>query len=168
MLIGITGKAGSGKDTAAKALIDIGWKRFAFADELKNTVNSLFGWNSDHSNGHLKELEDTYWGFSPRRAYQLFGTEFGRALDEDLWIKKAIRSIDIINDNYVITDVRFENEATFVRENGKLIHIVGREYDNVEGHASEGGVEFGHGDVLINNNKSIHDLQQLVLDIAKV
>ena len=59
MLIGFTGKAGSGKDTAAKALIDIGWKRFAFADELKNTVNSLFRWNSDHSNGHLKELEDT-------------------------------------------------------------------------------------------------------------
>jgi hypothetical protein len=168
MIIGFTGKAGAGKDTAAMALGEE-FKRFAFADELKKTVNGIFNWNERHSSGDLKEVVDEFWGFSPRRAYQLFGTEFGRALDNDLWIKKAELSIDKTND-YMITDVRFENEADFVRRNGILIHIVGRCTTCVEVHKSEKGVIFRPdlGDFFIVNNSTIKHLHSRVLDITRI
>lgn len=164
MIIGMTGPAGSGKDAAAKALIGTGWKRFAFADELKRIVNELFGWDEKYANGTLKEKIDSYWGFSPRRAYQLFGTEFGRALSEDLWIKKAEKTINF-NDNIVITDVRFENEASFVRQHGHLIHIMGRECGGVSQHSSETGVKIDMSDFVIYNTGTIDTLQWCILNV---
>lgn len=58
-MIGITGLAGSGKDTACEIILyhGIADKRYAYADPLKACVNSLFDWNDLHSYGELKEIE---------------------------------------------------------------------------------------------------------------
>lgn len=44
--IGLIGLAGSGKDTAAKALMKLGYRRLAFADELKSLA-FYFGWDGE-------------------------------------------------------------------------------------------------------------------------
>lgn len=65
MLIGLTGRAGSGKNTVSKILekqiersggpvvVEI-----AFAEPLKRFCKDVYDWTEDHVNGHLKEVED--------------------------------------------------------------------------------------------------------------
>ena len=121
-IIGITGRARSGKDTIAEHLV-YGhlYTRFAFADPIKDIVCGMFGWGARHRDGDPKEVDDPYWGFSPRKAYQTFGTEFGRALNPNVWIMMADRQLT--SGLWVCSDVRFDNEADFVRDNGVLIHV---------------------------------------------
>lgn len=82
---------------------------------------------------------------SPRKALELIGTEFGRLqLHENVWLDRVIQSSSYKNaDLVLITDVRFENEAKFVNEQGKLIQIVSTNatYKINSDHPSNQGVD---------------------------
>lgn len=149
-LIGFTGFKGSGKNfysdkmgerilTQYSVLNDV--REFGFADELKKMVNSLFGWDDRHSYGQLKEQIDPVWGFSPRDAYQKFGTEFARSLNENFWINRIWSQIQPLEEReedvlVSITDVRFENEYEWIRKHGGVMvcidnhHVAPKEVKN--------------------------------------
>ena len=143
-LVGFTGAAGAGKDTAASSLIAAGWQKVSFAAPIKEALNAMMGWNmSDWSDREWKENENTLVGRSPRYMAQTLGTEWGRDLvHTDLWVLLGLeRSRGNLT---VITDVRFDNEASAIHDSGGcLIEIV--RPDNpfaIEGgHASESGVD---------------------------
>lgn len=166
MIIGFTGKARSGKDTAADYLVrHFGYKKYSFADPLKETINRLMGWNHEHAYGDLKDVVDPKWGISPRYAYQTFGTEYCREhLREDFWLIKALEAIDDFK-HVVIPDVRFENEANFIRERGHLIHIMRPGVRDVELHKSEDGVSRKPYDMIIYNDGEILDLHMQILKV---
>lgn len=74
---------------------------------------------------------------SPRSAFQLFGTEWGRNICDTIWLDIAPKS------NVVITDVRFDNEAQYFKELGfdvVLIERTGFKPVVTNNHASESGV----------------------------
>lgn len=166
-LIGITGLINSGKDTVANLII--AWlprqlRRYSFARPLKEGVKAMFGWtDEDIENRTTKETVDAFWGFSPRKAMQLLGTEYGRnLLRDDIWIKAAERyhlKSQEQSQGTIITDVRFENEATWIRSqpNSILIHVKDPHHVTPAGpvHASEAGVQFVEGDCTINNDKTL-------------
>ena len=58
MLIGMCGRAGTGKDTAAKILVDLDLVTYSYAlaSPIKRCINALFGWDERHSDGALKEV----------------------------------------------------------------------------------------------------------------
>jgi hypothetical protein len=197
-----------GKDTIADKLVEqYGWKKYSFADPIKQVVNALFGWDERHAEGELKEVvcdvkisgdnvhnmmstalncglvdfnfvpmdlihvlvehafeKGSYKlgklyntaRVSPRKAYQVFGTEYGRdQLDKDIWLKLAPKG------KIVISDVRFENEASYIRDNGLLVFIdrdnASNEIDNAT-HISESGVVRYDTDYVLDNNGSLEDL----------
>lgn len=157
-LIGICGKARSGKDTIAKYLWNQhAFTRIAFADPVKLAAQKIFGltdaqtWNDD-----LKEVEIPYWGMSPRRMFQLVGTEGGRDIfGYDLWIKRFILSYSMFKhtDDVVVPDVRFDNEAETIRELGGIIIEV-RRGQGLAGeaaqHKSEAGLSLPPDNVITN------------------
>lgn len=55
----------------------------------------------------------------------------------------------------VVMDIRFDNEADYAREKGKLVHIerILHGMPKVTGHLSERGIELQLGDFLLDNNK---------------
>jgi dephospho-CoA kinase len=145
MHIAFAGKAGSGKDTAAKYLIErYGYRKVSFAEPIKRICKELFDWPED----------DPRW----REAYQKFGTDFARSLDPDVWIKKfkqtltrEHRDVCVLNQIYhalecesskeaaccskylcdeklfggfVCTDLRFPNEAKWLLENGWMVAVI--------------------------------------------
>ena len=60
----------------------------------------------------------------------------------------------------VIADVRFENEAEFVRRlGGTLVHIVRPDIYAVAAHASENGVTQLPADKVLHNGGSLEELQ---------
>lgn len=118
-LIGISGLAGSGKDTCADHLCSqYGFGRDSFARPIKLFCKAAFGWSERHVNGDLKEVVDPAWQISPRRAMQLLGTECVRdTIHPDFWIK----SMELrLSGPTVISDVRYPNEVEFVLRLGKV------------------------------------------------
>ena len=159
-LIGIAGKAGCGKDTLGKYLCDeYRCVHYYFAKPLKEAAKIMFALTDDQIAN--KEVPVEPWGISPRKIYQRLGTEVGRGMDPAIWIKNAelfIKSVP--GRTVVITDVRFDNEATFIRNRGGvIINIVREQQDIIENrHSSEGGLKPDNVDLYIHNNGTIEDM----------
>lgn len=94
------------------------------------------------------------------------GHGWGRtAANGNLWIKILERELmvhTLVHNNIVISDVRYHDEATFVRQHGTLVHI-DRPGIKRKDHASEAGVEFFPGDLAIINHGSWDELMEQVL-----
>lgn len=190
-LIGLTGAAGSGKDTVAQGLAEMRFVQYALANPIKRALNTIFGWTMEQwENREWKEAVIERLGFSPRRAAQTLGTEWGRSLHESLWLALAgdvLKFYDnamLIGDKYqrehpeeevvpqyigmVVSDVRFENEARWVRENGgEIWHIKRPGIASVAAHASEAGVARQHGDVELLNTGTIDGIKQAAKIIVR-
>jgi predicted kinase len=112
LLIGLTGKAGAGKDTFANFFPDC--ERLAFAKPLKDAAHHLFNFTEKQLyDPDEKEKVDPMWGKSPRQLLQILETELLREqLDKDIFIKNMEQRIQSSTaDILFITDARFDNEV---------------------------------------------------------
>jgi hypothetical protein len=180
-IIGLTGPAGCGKDTVARFLCDTqGFVQIAFADPIRDGLKAMFGLGDYQlSDPVQKEKAILLIGKSPRELMQTLGTEWGRNLiNPDLWIHLAwsrIIRLGLASQNLhiggvVISDVRHEKEAAFVRERGRLWHIYRPDgYSTLVAktamHSSELGVGVKPGDQIIRNNGSIEDLHETIAQL---
>lgn len=138
MIVGLLGFIGSGKGTAGDILKDMGFTPVSFAKGVKDVTAEMFGWPRHLLEGDTqvsrewREQPDKFWSqefgkdFTPRYALQLMGTEVGREVfHEDFWVIRLKKFIqENPNQNFVITDVRFQNELSFVHSlNGIAIEI---------------------------------------------
>lgn len=186
-LIGIYGHAGVGKDTAANFLCRNFQNTYAeaFAKPLKNVCAEAFGIPVLNFYGppEVKEEKNTFWNLSPREIAQYIGSEMFRAGQEDFWIKRLEMRLEGLyipedegeytaEDTVIITDVRFTNEAQFIKKNGGvLLHIKREGYEGNVGlpnHVSEKGIAttFEGNAWLIQNNGSIQELYTELMKFA--
>ena len=193
MIIGICGLIGSGKGTVADILVnDYGYSKVSFADKLKDGVAQVFGWNRQMLEGDTdesriwREQVDEFWSketgreITPRLVLQEFGTDCMRnGFFDGVWVsllKKQL--IENPNTNFVIPDVRFENEASMISEIGGKVWRVRRGPDPVwfrmyqdlgvepqDVHKSEWAWANVHIDTTIANDRSLFDLKNLVKDL---
>lgn len=167
-IIGLTGKAGSGKDTVAGHLVNTFPRQFrtvAFADAIRDGLKAIFGLTQQQLTDRvLKEQILESIGKSPRNLAQTLGTEWGREqVNENLWVIIAGQRIKVYTDSgfdVLVTDVRFENEASWIRDNGGEIWHLGRDEAGTgnaatNAHASEAGIAFVEGDKKLGNNNTI-------------
>jgi hypothetical protein len=168
MIIGFHGAAGAGKDTAASFLMGRphNFIRLAFADKLKIGCKAIFGLTDSQVFGQDKDKIDRYWNLTPREILQRVGTEcFRNTFDSDIWVKAALREVDAKWYDYVITDVRFPNEATAIKALGGRVFCISRA--NAPGlsmaHVSESALRDWPFDGVIENNGSLEDLRVAVL-----
>jgi dephospho-CoA kinase len=124
MLVGMVGKAGSGKDTVGDYLIkNYGFNKIALADPIKRLVKDIFVLD-DHTvyDRVAREQPLEKWpNWTVRKLLQYIGTElFRNNIDEAIWVKSLWYKIqeDRAN-NYIISDVRFENEQKYFKDNAK-------------------------------------------------
>lgn len=166
MIIGIAGKAGSGKDTLGAEFEKLGWHRAAFAGTLKAML-AVAGM-PEPSDPVAKESIIEGYNFTWREAAQALGTEWGRNLDENIWLKIIELEYMNLGGNWIITDVRFENEAEMIRHHGGfIIHMKGRARDLGEraNHASEKPIGMHFLDMFFDNSGDIQDLARLAKQI---
>lgn len=175
ILIGITGKAGAGKDSIGDVLYqDHHFARTSFAAPIKEAICVMLDEPMSKWNDRVwKETVIPSLGVTPRYMAQTLGTEWGRYLiNKDIWLNLAMAKAKTIN--LVITDVRFENEAAAVRKAGTLVHVhrsvIGETIDNMS-HASELGITPHPDDIHISNNGTLQQLEheagvvyQIILD----
>lgn len=160
-LIGITGKAGSGKDTLADFLSP--WSvKYSFARPLKLALNAMFGWTMEQwDDREWKETVLPWLGKSPRQLAQTMGTEWGRELvHPEVWTLLARRAFEFhlkrSEQAFVIPDCRFDNEARLIQElGGVVIQVVRPGIGEVSAHKSELGISRQFISVDIINDASI-------------
>jgi len=197
MIIGVCGFIGSGKDTIADYLVNFHeFRRESFASTLKDAVSAVFGWDRTMLEGRTKEARewreqvDPWWAarldmptLTPRWVLQYWGTEVCRkAFHDDIWIASLENKLRNSRDHVVISDCRFPNEISSIKNAGGQIVWVQRgvlpawyelavdanrgsnvalnELKRLKIHASETawvGTEF---DAVIDNNSTIDDLYQ--------
>lgn len=106
-IIGISGQAGSGKDTAADILLaKEGFIKLSLADPIKRFAQELWNFSDDQLFGpsEFRNKPDERYPITEasrefltaRKVLQHFGTEGGRALDDDVWIRYAIKIAKIL------------------------------------------------------------------------
>ena len=190
-IIGITGPAGSGKDTVAEMLSysfqhclhPRQTKTMALAEPIKQFCAVVFDWPDARLFGEskLRNIPDAD-GLTPRRALQTLGTEWGRTRREDVWVDLLLRTINRHHKEqlqyrkqvmvYLVPDVRFPNEARRIREAGGIIlRVSGRNGNVGTEHTSEqhfDSVELGaqvtHE---IDNSRDLDHLRSQVYKIVR-
>lgn len=127
MIVGLGYQARSGKDTVADYLCKTyGFHKTAFAESLKEGVRAIFGLTEEQLYGDQKETLDPFWEDTPRNILQKVGTEcMRRGYREDIWVKCVEGKVRTSLYNWVVSDVRFPNEADAIRSwGGHLIQVM--------------------------------------------
>lgn len=171
-LIGLAGKARSGKDTVAKMLDDAFCvRRIALADPVRAAVAASLNMTMESYLDLPKEEVLEWLGKSRRQLEQTLGTEWGRNLvNETFWLMVLEKKIEKYRDEWgehvVVTDIRFDNEACKIREMGGTIwHVIREDAPAVNEHVSEQGILFyPEVDEIILNNGSLSDLAEEVCE----
>jgi len=177
-LIGICGRKRHGKDTLGDYLVQhYGYTKIGFADALKEACRCIFGFNDDQLYGDLKEVNDEFWGASPRKVLQYIGTDLFRfkiaeilpQVNDEIWIKVVENKILQNPDKkYVITDVRFENELAFIKRlNGLSIKVQRSTLKATDDHISESFIDQLLTDCVIKNNGTLEQLYEKLNNILK-
>jgi len=170
MLIGLVGTAGAGKDTAANHLVSThGYSALALADPLKEMLRTLLDEaNVDRCYADHRDLKEVgiggLCGLSFRQLAQRLGTEWGRAISPDFWLRVLERRIDAADLwPIVITDVRFPNEAEWVRAHGGVVWRLTRpQAAPAHAHVSEQMPDQISADEEIDNSGSLLELHQQI------
>lgn len=150
MILGLHGKMSAGKNAAARrlALLTPDVREVSFAAKLKEsaaavlgvTVAQLEGWKNDPETWVVVDRSGDFVASQSVRSFlQRYGTEAHRdVFGADFWLDAALpRDRDYSDGLYVVTDVRFENEAARVRDlGGAVVHVVGPWSDTGD-HPSE-------------------------------
>ena len=205
MIIGICGFIGSGKDTVADYLVNFHeFRRESFASTLKDAVANVFGWDRTMLEGRTKEARewreqvDPWWAerldmptLTPRWVLQYWGTEVCRkAFHDDIWIASLENKIRNSKDNVVISDCRFPNEISAIKNAGGTIVWVQRgelpswyeyavaankgsniainEMKRLGVHASEWAWLGSKFDIVIDNNGTIDQLYQQSANLLEI
>jgi energy-coupling factor transporter ATP-binding protein EcfA2 len=185
-LIGIAGKAGSGKDTLANIMekVLLGHTGYyvgliAFADAVKETCSALYGIPLDDFYEDKNKVQQP-WNLTTRQLMQRFGTDIVHpALGKDHWVRLLEQRLfkggkywdeapyeedDII----IITDVRFQHEHDWIIANGGHILAINRDVAQ-DTHVSEqlNIVYMEETTTFIDNNGSLAQLENAVYEFLE-
>lgn len=184
MIIGIIGKMGSGKDTLAKMIQEIqpeyGWEVKQFSGKLKQVASILTGIDVERFNDQQfksQQMDESWNGMTYREFLQRLGTDAIRnVLHNNVWINALMSDYKPYNHpiesgsgifvnrfpNWIISDVRFSNEAETIRRMGYPLVKITRG-SSLDSHSSETNMDlYGRHHYEIDNNGSISDLRDQV------
>jgi len=167
-IVGITGKAGSGKDTLAKMVMEGNEHRMvtmSFAKKLRDVAEVLFGCRMETQ----AEKAAIYGGCmkTGREILQAIG-EGMRKIDENVWVDAVFDQIAVYASKanvknspvVILTDVRYPNEAALCN----LVVRILRDKVLLEGdaakHASETEMDKIKPDLIIENTGTLDDLRK--------
>lgn len=189
-LIAVSGWKGSGKDTTGLHLMHkYKYRPISFAYALKNMVSEMYGvhrfWLDDRTKKDMPlmnmpviatdpfsqaihnmlrdELTSGYW--TPRALCILEGS-IKRSVYANYWVKKVVE--EILRDehnNYVITDMRYCNEADVLRmmiPNMQAVRVVRPDLTITTQDPSERDLDSYKFDQVLLNDGTIEDLGQRI------
>lgn len=161
--IAFGGKMRVGKDTAVKyckSQVD-SYDHFSFAEPVYEIMKFA------QKTAGLKYNKD-------RKFLQYIGTDWGRAIDENIWINVLLEKGNKSTKNYIfVSDIRFENEFEALKQDGWICVKIVKKTKLVDSHISENNldtIEDYKWDYIVTNNSNINNFYnkiKTILDNAK-
>ena len=165
MIIGLTGKKGSGKTLAANYFIEKGYTKINFKDALiKEMRERLPNVLAELSKTYQMSIDNLFEQKPPimRALLQNYGTEVRRKDNENYWVDKWK---SLVTPQTVVDDVRFLNEADVVKEKGGIIiRIVLLGQEHTDTHISEIEMDSIEPDYTVTAQKGDFDTLYSELD----
>ncbi len=173
ILLAISGKRKSGKSFLADMLANgFGFKHLSFAKTLKAKLRQDLGLSVHHTDGALKEVPlPEYNNKTPRQLMIEFGG-FYRTLDSMFWVKELKKELlstpQAQTGRYVIADLRFKNEANWVKEHGGKIVRLNRDESltgpNIDDLSETGLDNYDKFDLVVpaHLNRDVSDMKRTV------
>jgi hypothetical protein len=166
MIIGLAGRARSGKDTVALCIKTLApcYEIRRLAQPVKDSLKALYSWDDRHTEGDLKEVFDPAVGKSPRQAMIQTAERVKQESGQDFFIKSLLNTWS--GQDIVIPDVRFQIEIDHIRRNGGVIVKIERAEsshfsweDNIDNFVTEYTL---HNTSLQNLQKQVEVLVQSI------
>ena len=156
-IIGLAGRARSGKDTVA-TLFGKTHRVVRFAQPIKEAVKALYGWSGIAMETDIKDVMDPNWGVSPRSAMQHVAQTTRMFIANDFFVKRLFDSWE--GDAIVIPDVRYKHEVDAIHARGGITIKITRE--GVHKHDIEFTVDELETTYEITNNGSLDSLRRQI------
>ena len=134
-VIGISGKRGTGKSLLSNPyLLRRGFKIFNFADLLKSMCQRDYGVGPEHTNGNLKEVPSPKLNGNTPRDLMIAEGQLKRkfSMNGMYWVDHLFKEkINLLAPDTLcaIADVRFKNEADYIRAHGGFIVRLNRKIE---------------------------------------
>lgn len=171
VIVGLAGRKRCGKSTIAGVLRQHGFLEASFASPIRMFATFLLSPEMVGGHDWLDANKETPidWldGKTPRQVMQTLGTEWGRQMiHPDLWVRRLARMVDASTaPNFVISDVRFPNEADAIHGMGGIIVNVERtEIVGADEHVSEAGLAPEYVDLTFQNRGTLVEMRREVSD----
>lgn len=167
------------------------WENRKFADPLKDTVCIILNCSREKlEDREFKKLPlgkewwyykidgkmipfNTYKGnekqnlvkLTPRKLLQLLGTEAGRQIiHPNIWINSLFSEYRPSKSNWIITDLRFPNEAKAIQNRGGFLMRINRPHNQEDPHKSEVALDnWEEWDAVIENNGTLEQFEDRVI-----
>lgn len=190
MIIGISGKAQSGKDTVGSMIAYLKrannptfqdyksvsyvskegcynwlWKHRYFALPLKECISNILNCDIGDLNNQIFKESKISWldNITVRDLLQKFGTGIRESVDPNFWVKTLFKDYNPDFENWIITDVRFKSEAKAIKDKGGILIRVNKPSAGAGSHISEIDLDDYDGfDFIIENIGSLEDLYNKV------
>lgn len=190
MIIGISGKIGSGKDTVGRLIqeeINPDFKIKKFAYKIKQIVSLITGiptddlekqgvkssklgpeWDWIYGPNVTRdvvppEMRDRARQYTVRELLQRIGTEAMRdQIHTNVWVNALFADYNPLEDHWVITDVRFPNEVDAILQRGGRLIRIERPGVQLIDHPSETALDYYGFKHVIQNDGSIDKLREMV------
>jgi hypothetical protein len=125
IVFALAGRAGSGKSTCARWLVDnYGAVEFSLAEPLKRLAQDVFGFSDEQVFGTQaqKEAVDPRWGISPREALIKLGHAARERVGKNVWLDACLNAVARSGARVaVVSDVRYPNEAAAMHGKGAVV-----------------------------------------------
>lgn len=187
MIIGIGHRKHAGKSEAAKVFEECGYVRMSLADPLYRIGGIMAGWDTDPATDDQKTaFKQGYWwrtggwergnlvpaDWQGRRLLEYMGTDILRAAYPDIWIALLQREMEKApaGSHFVVDDIRFPNEAAWVRDQGGVLININRPILGAvdrNAHESEWALaDYDEWHYTVNNSRTLGDLRADITSIA--
>ncbi len=157
VIIGLAGRARSGKDTVATFFTKT-HRVVRFAQPIKDAVKALYGWSDIVMETDIKDAIDPHWGVSPRSAMTHVAQSTRLFVANDFFVKRLFDSWD--GGAIVIPDVRYKHEVDAINARGGITIKITRE--GLHKHDIEFTVDELDTTYNITNNGSLDSLRRQI------
>ena len=157
-IIGLAGRARSGKDTVASFFT--GTHRVVrFAQPVKDAVKVLYGWNDDDVETGIKDQVDPKWGLTPRSAMIHLAQTTRMFVANDFFVKRLFELWDGTTP-IIIADVRYKHEVDAIHARGGITIKITRE--GITWHESEFTVDELETTWTVTNDDTLDGLRRQI------